>query len=283
MIDSTGATFRGARVALLESRLADQTAAMVRRLDGVPVSAPSVTEAAVDADAAIGSAIDLLSTTSDAGVVFLTGAAVTRVAAAAERLGRAQSLQEGLARACIVARGPKPAGALARLGLSAYSVPEPYTMVEVIAALEVLPVEGRDVVVVHYGERSDALVARLQARGARVRELMVYEWTLPADLAPLSTAIDALAVGEIPVVAFTSQIQVRHLFDVAGPRGEALLAALNADVLVGAVGPTCAAACRAAGIHRVVTPDHPKLAPLLHALAREWSRRAGPQTSMPNS
>ena len=56
-------------------------------------------------------------------------------------------------------------------------------------------------------------------------------------------AIDAIIAGDMPVLAFTSQIQIRHLLDVAGPRREALLDALNTHVLVGAVGPTCAAAC----------------------------------------
>ena len=137
-----------------------------------------------------------------------------------------------------------------------------------------MPVEGREVTVVHYGERNEPIVSHLEARGARVRELMLYEWRLPADVAPLSQAIDALIAGDIPVLAFTSQVQVRHLLEVAGPaRREALLAALNATVLVGAVGPTCAAACTAAGIRAVVAPEHPKLAPLLQVLARAQSAR----------
>jgi uroporphyrinogen-III synthase len=268
------ATFAGARVALLESRLAAETAAMVRRLGGDPVSAPSVSEVEVDADAAIAGFIDRLAATRGSIVVFLTGAAVMRVFTAADRLGRTQALQDGLAQAEIVARGPKPAGALGRRGLTpAIAVAEPFTTAEVIAALDALPVLGRDATVVHYGERNDPIVSSLRTRGARIHELTVYEWTLPADLAPLSAAIDALVAGEIPVLAFTSQIQVRHLLEAAGSRRAALLSALDAHVLVGAVGPTCAAACHAAGLHRVVSPRHPKLGPLLQALAQEWSNR----------
>jgi uroporphyrinogen-III synthase len=128
---------------------------------------------------------------------------------------------------------------------------------------------------VHYGERSVPIVALLTERGARVSELLVYEWRLPWNIDPLSSAIDALARGEIPVLVLTSQIQVRHLFEVAGERGARLREALNRHVLVGAVGPTCAAACSAAGIRQVVTPPQPKLGPLLHALAREWTTRTG--------
>jgi len=273
---ASGATFAGARVALLESRLADEMATMVRRLGGEPVSAPAVSEVDVDADQAIAALIDRLSATRGSVVVFLTGAAVARVFAVAERLGRGTELQVGLTRADLVTRGPKPAGALGRRGLTpARAVGEPFTTAEVFTALESLVLRDRDVTVVHYGERSVPIVALLTERGARVSELLVYEWRLPWNIDPLSSAIDALTAGEIPVLVLTSQIQVRHLLDVAGTRRGRLIAALNQHVLVGAVGPTCAAACDAAGIHRVVTPPHPKLGPLLHALAQEWTKRTG--------
>lgn len=266
------ASFAGARVALLESRLADETAAMVRRLGGEPVSAPSVSEVEVDADAAVDALIDRLSIAIGSVIVFLTGAAVTRVFAVAERLGRAQALQDGLARAFLVTRGPKPAGVLARRGLSPQrAVAEPFTTGDVIAALQALPLADRDVTVVHYGERSEPIVSHLKTRGARLSELLVYEWRLPWNVDPLSSTIDRIIGGDIHVLVFTSQIQVRHLLEVAAERRAALLAALNARVLVGAVGPTCAAACHAAGLRRVVTPDRPKLGPLLQALAHEWS------------
>jgi uroporphyrinogen-III synthase len=266
------ATLAGARVALLESRLADETAAMVRRLGGDPVSAPSVSEVEVDADAAVDALIDRLSITVGSVIVFLTGAAVARVFAVAERLGRGQALQDGLARAFLVTRGPKPAGALARRGLSPQrAVAEPFTTTDVIAALESLTIADRDVTVVHYGERSEPIVTHLKARGARVSELLVYEWRLPWNIDPLSSTIDRIIGGEIAVLVLTSQIQVRHLLEVAAGRRAALLGALNTRVLVGAVGPTCAAACYAAGIRRVVIPDRPKLGPLLQALAHEWN------------
>ena len=278
------AGFGGAKVALLESRLADETAAMVKRLGGDPVSAPSLEEAPVDADEAIAALVERLSNGPAQVIVFLTGAAVARVFAVAERLGVTSALRDGLARAVIVARGPKPAGALGRWGVSPLrSVREPFTTTDVVDALELIPVDGRDATVVHYGEPNDRVVSSLAIRGARVHELTVYEWRLPADVGPLSAAIDGMIAGDIQVLVFTSQIQVRHLLEVAGAaRRSALLAALNAPgnppaarapVLAGAVGPTCAAACHAAGIDSLVVPDRPKLGPLLHSLAREWTAR----------
>jgi uroporphyrinogen-III synthase len=159
--------------------------------------------------------------------------------------------------------------------MNVVGVPEPFTTAEVIATLEDVPTEHRDATVVHYGERNAAVVDVLVRRGLLVNELTVYEWRLPTDLEPLTTAIDALIAGEIPVLAFTSQIQVRHLLDVAGAKRTALVSALDSRVLVGAVGPTCAAACHDAGIRDVTTPPHPKLLPLLQSLALAWTTRGG--------
>ena len=264
------AHFGGSRVALLEARLAGETAAMVRRLGGIPVSAPALSEHAVDADPEVGAMIDDLLTTRHPVVVFLTGVAVNRMLTSAERQERERELVASLARATIVARGPKPVGALARRRLGVdIAVPAPYTTAEVIAALQAIPVANRTAFVVHYGERNEQIVAALTGRGAIVREIMLYEWRLPADTTPLSRAIEAILAGEISVVAISSQIQVRHLLQVAGPtRQERLVSVLNDRVLVGAVGPTCAAACVAAGIKAPIVPRHPKLGPLLALLAQ---------------
>jgi len=269
--------FSGATVALLESRLAAETAAMVRRLGGDPISAPSLAEEDLDAQGDVEVFIDRLIAAPDTIVVLLTGAAVTRLFACADRLGRVEDLTRALAQSVTIARGPKPSGALARRGVSvSLVVPEPFTTASVLETLQEVAVEDRDAAVVHYGELNRPIVGHLAARGARVQELLLYRWRLPDDTAPLSGAIDAIIGGRIGVLAFTSQIQVRHLLDVAGGRRDALVAALNAGVIVGAVGPTCEAACAAAGLVRVITPAHPKLAPLLHALAAEHTRRRSP-------
>jgi uroporphyrinogen-III synthase len=274
---SEAPSFEGARVALLEARLAGEAAAVVRRLGGEPASAPALAEIEVDAREAVGQFIDRLGGTSGSIALFLTGAAVNRLFPVAERLGREPALLEGLRSATTLVRGPKPAGALARRGVAAtHAVPAPFTTAEVLATLETLPVADRHVTVVHYGERSEPIVTWLEAHRARVSELLLYEWRLPDDVGPLSKAVDGFVDGTLPIVALTSQVQVRHLLEVAGgARRGGLVDALNRSVLVGAIGPTCAAACAAAGIHRVIVPDQPKLVPLLQTLAREWTARLG--------
>ena len=54
-------------------------------------------------------------------------------------------------------------------------------------------------------------------RGAIVRELMVYEWQAARRRRAAVAAIDAILGGDFAILALTSQIQLRHMLDVAGP------------------------------------------------------------------
>jgi uroporphyrinogen-III synthase len=189
-------------------------------------------------------------------------------------LGRKHDLIRGLGSVAIVSRGPKPAAALAALGLRAtHSTPSPHTTAELLGVLEPLPLAKAGMGVVHYGERNETVTTALRARGASVRELVLYEWRLPDDVTPLRTLVGQILAGEVDAVAFTTQVQVRHLFEVADGLGPALAEALDRRVVTGAVGPTCAAALRALGVHDLVVPDNPKLGPLLTGLASRLAAR----------
>ena len=222
----TPPSFGGARVLLLESRLAAETAAMVRRLGGEPVSAPAVVEAPIDADGAVREFIERLANSRATQLVIVPDRRRGRAcrSRSPNGSGSRRLLQDGLRRATIVARGPKPAGALARRGLT-------HAMHRRLAvhdggragdARSHCRSTAATATVVHYGERNEPIVSALGARGAVVRELIVYEWQLPLDVAPLVAAIDAIIAATSPILALTSQIQLRHLLFVAGPLRQAL-------------------------------------------------------------
>jgi uroporphyrinogen-III synthase len=259
----------GRKIALLEARLRAEAAALVRRMGGEPVSVPALREEPVPSGPAVASFLGLLNRGELGFVVLQTGVGVTALAREAERLGKKRDLVYGLESVRIVSRGPKPASALAALGLRpTLSTASPHTTTELLGVLEPLALEGAGVGVVHYGERNDAIAAALRRRGARVHELVLYEWRLPEDVSPLKRLVARILAGEVDAVAFTTQVQVRHLFAVTEfSLRPALAQALDRRVLTGAVGPTCAAALRARGVHDVVVPQNPKLGPLFVALA----------------
>jgi uroporphyrinogen-III synthase len=266
---------RGARVALLEARLSEELAALFRRHGAEPICCPAVREERRDCGAEVAALLDDLRGEPSSVFVFSTGAGVDALFAEARRLGREQELARAVRGGLAVCRGPKPQAALRRVGLSAgLNAESPFTTEDLLAALGAVELAARHLVLLHYGERNLPLLAALQARGARLRELLLYQWRLPEDLAPLRSLVAELAERRFAAVAFTSQIQARHLFQIAEGMGraQALREALRADTLVAAVGPTCARALEELGAPPHVVPGNPKMGSMLLALAERLSR-----------
>lgn len=267
-------TLNGARIALLEGRMRGELAELVRRHGGLPCSVPAVEEAPLASSERVTVLLDQLTGGAVTVAVLLTGAGVRSLFAEAERLGRPEELRVALRTATTVCRGPKPVGALSQEGVPArVKAPAPHTTAELLGAMAPLDLHGAGVVVVHYGERNGPFAEALCARGARLEELCLYEWRLPADRGPLRALVRRLIDGDLDAIAFTSQVQLRHLLTVAGEMGqeEALLDALRSTLAVASIGPTCTAALRGAGIQPHVEPEHGKMGHLVAALARRFA------------
>jgi uroporphyrinogen-III synthase len=98
-------------------------------------------------------------------------------------------------------------------------------------------------------------------------EIPTYRWSLPKDLAPLESMIDALGRGEIDAVVITNAAQVHNLFQLAERRGRAaaLRASLN-RVLIASIGPVASAALAGFQVDVGLEASPPKLGPLVAAL-----------------
>jgi uroporphyrinogen-III synthase len=264
----------GRTVAVLEARMAETLAGMFEREGATVLAAPALVERSIDditgvrewVDAVVGGSYDL--------VVFLTGVGATCLLDEVARLGRLDETREALQRTTVMARGPKPAAALNRRGVTAtITVPEPWTARECIETLRRLTLESRRVALVHYGERSVALANAIVAAGATLDELCVYEWRMPEDVTPLEELTASVIAGDVDAVVFTSQVQVRHLLDVAARsgRGAALVDALNTRSLTASIGPTCSAALVERGIAPHLEPVRPKLGPLVERVVTHFA------------
>ncbi len=263
-------SFKAARIALLEARMSREIADMIRRYGGEPYCVPAVRESVLECEDQVALFIDHLSHSQLQTVVFFTGVGVNALLRVAEKLGRDAELLAALHTVTVVCRGPKPGAALKRLNVPiAASAGEPYTTHELLEAMQPLTVENTNVVVVHYGERNEFLVQKLQDRGAYIEELMLYEWLLPEDRTPLRTLVQDIIEKRVDAVVFTSQIQARHLFlvaeDMVAPG--VLAHALNTQTIVASVGPTCTAVLRDLGVTPHVEPEHPKIGYLMKSLA----------------
>lgn len=258
----------GRRIGLLEARKRLELSQLVARVGGVPICAPALREAQTDVDLAPLLA-DVIAGRFDVAVV-LTAAAMTTLCDAAERLRLLPDLREALGHMVLACRGPKPQLVLRRLGVSPGIVTAtPHTGAELIEALSEATLKERSVLLLHYGERNDALSAAISGMGARVTDAYLYEWHLPDDVEPIRALIRLAVERELDALLFTSQVQCRHLFLVASEMGIAdrLLQALQQHVAIGAIGPTCASALRVAGIVPDLIPSLPNSPSLVRALA----------------
>ena len=269
-------TLGGARIGLLEARLSSELAELVRREGGEPVCAPSVQETRLDVRALVFPLIDELRRRRVEIVVFLTGAGATSLLEQARAIGALDALVEAFAGAMTVCRGPKPAVVLRKHGIPVHvNARSPHTTPEL---LEVLPeelVRGRGIALLHDGGGNSTLVEALRARGATVGELRTYTWRLPDDLEPIEALLRELLHGRLDAVAFTSQVQVRHLFEVAArtQRTDALRFALRHRTIVGSIGPTCSAALEQFDVTPHVVASPPKMRPLVIAVGQCLAER----------
>lgn len=266
--------FQDARIAVLEARMSSEMADLLRRNGGSAWSVPAVREVLLDASVPVSAFIDQLLAGAIQRVVFFTGVGVKALLQEADKLGRRSELVDALRQVTVVCRGPKPGGVLRKEGIPiAASAQEPYTTNELIESLVPFDVAGQKIGVVHYGERNEQLSHLLEARGAQIEELCLYEWLLPEDTTGLKTLVLELIAGRVDAVVFTSQIQVRHLFMMADELNQAqqLTAALNTQTRVASIGPTCTAVLENYGVTPHIVPEHPKMGYLIKALAEDMT------------
>jgi uroporphyrinogen-III synthase len=272
----TQPSFDGLSVLVLESRRAKELGSIVESYGGRPIIAPAMrevpletnTEALTFADGLIGGQFDL--------VVLLTGVGTRALLDLVDRVRNARAEFVGaLGRVKVAVRGPKPAAVLRELGLAPWvHAPEPNTWRELIASIDAkateLPLRGLRVAVQEYGAPNPDLMAALDARGAVLTRVPIYQWALPEDLEPLRAACRALAEGAMDIVLLTTATQVNHLLEVASQLGlgEQVRAGL-ARAVVASVGPTTSETLREERIAIDLEASHPKMGFLAREAAEQ--------------
>jgi uroporphyrinogen-III synthase len=264
---------KGKTVAILESRLGSQLGDLISRHGGRPLHAPALAEVPDMDEAFIARLIAELETQPAKAAIFQTGVGTRALFDATDKLGLTSKFKTMLAAMTIVARGPKPAGALRSRGVRIdLNADEPFTTEQVLGALADVTLKGERVMVQRYGARNEKLDRALEQLGARVTEIPTYRWALPADTAPLDKLIDALSRGEVAATVFTNAVQVHNLFTVAQRSGkDAALASHLNRTLVASIGPVCSAALREHGVDIGLEPHPPKLGALVAALQQNLS------------
>lgn len=275
------ADLQGRTIVVLEARMPSELAGLVTRHGGRALNAPALREVTRPLDQEVADLVGTVCARRASVVIFLTGVGARAILRSAEELGKKEDFLQALRLTRVVCRGPKPLAVMRANDVPVALVPpEPFTSDLLPTQIRALgwDLNGETVALQHYGEVNHRLRADLQAMGAQVIEASVYEWALPEDLRPLEDAIRAVVERRVDAVAFTTQSQVRHLFQIAGrlEQREALKMALQSDVAAAPVGPLCVRALVEEGVTPHVVPEHPKMGPLVLALADFFARNPRP-------
>lgn len=256
---------RGLRVAITGERRAEEQAALVRNLGGVPFVCSTV-RVSWDPDTAEAQRwLDtLLAGVDDA--VFMTGMGCARLLAHAEQAGRLDDAVKQLRQVRVVVRGSKARPVLRRHGVEVDLNPQPATTEGVLAALrDSLP--DRRALVQLAGPEPSPLVEGMRAAGAAVTAVCIYDYPPGAAGAEAHPLVEAILGGELDAVTFTSAPAVDGLVAAAAGRWPEVRERLASSLVVAAVGPVTAAALRSHGLPVHVEPAEPRMGPMMHDLA----------------
>src|SRR5215831_7024014 len=267
-------SFGGLRVLALESRYPKEIRRLIVSHGGQPIIAPALREVRLFPNAQASAFVSGLAEKQFDMAIFLTGAGIRALVSSSEGICSPEYFASSLQHAKVVARGPKPAGALAEIGVKPDLIaPEPNTWREILRVIdERLGVGGlRDtrIAVQEYGVPCPELLTGLRERGASVTRVPVYRWALPEDLAPLQDAARMLAEGEIDVVLLTAAVQAAHLLQIAAEIGiEDTLRMAVERIVIASVGPTTTEQMAALGLHVDMQASRPRMGALVEEAAR---------------
>jgi len=270
------ASFDGLRVLSLESRRSKEVAKLIKTYGGEAFVVSSMREVPLEThQPALDFAAALKAGEFDM-VIFFTGAGVRAMMDIIETKYPAAEFLAALRKTRVVARGPKPQGALRELSVPvAVVAPEPATWREMLDAMKAeygdALAEFR-VAVQEYGASNPEFLSALSELTAQVVKVPVYQWALPENLQPLREAVLAVANGGVDVVLFMTAVQVIHLFQVATQMGcvEDLRAGLQSLVVI-SIGPTTTEEL----LHYDVKPDFEPSRPKMGFMINEAAQYAG--------
>ena len=242
--------------------------------------APSMREVPIESNAEAVRFIDDLIAGEFDVVILLPGVGSRVLLDLVQRVqGTRKRLIDALKETMVVVRGPKPLAVMREIGVPVFlTAPEPNTWRELLAALDdrksELSLDGLNVAVQEYGASNPDLLAGLEARGARVTPVPVYQWALPEDVEPLRKAARASAEGELDVALFTTATQAVHLMKIAEELRltDRVLAGLG-RMVVASIGPTTSEELRQRGIQIDLESSHPKMGFLVREAAAQAAER----------
>lgn len=272
----------GFTVGITASRRAEEFATLLVRRGASVMHAPAIRIIPLADDAELERVTESIIADPPEITVATTGIGFRGWVEAAEGWGQAESLGRALASSRLLARGPKAKGAIRAADLREEWSPASESSAEVLEHLLEEGVAGKRIAVQLHGATTEwepvpDFCEVLREAGADVVPVPVYRWTAPDDGAPMDRMIEAVVVGDLDAISFTSAPAVASLLMRADENGvlEQLLQSMRNRVLPVCVGPVTAAPLEQLKV-ATTQPARARLGALARHIAEELPRRCAP-------
>jgi uroporphyrinogen-III synthase len=261
----------GKRIAVAGGRRFDELQALIGKLGGEALSRPMMASAPMD-DPLVTQAIETFTQQGGDWTVLVTGMGTSAMLEAAATRGLEQELLARLQQSRIAARGYKTVKTLKSLGLTPVVQDDDGTLEGLTRQLEPYDLQGKHVAIQFHGEVTPELIHWFESKGATVHGILLYRYVPPTPEF-VESFLRELERGEIDAVAFTSNTQVRFLFEATDrlERKDWLRDQFNHHVVVGSVGSMTSRALREHGVHRFLVPEHERMGAMIMALADHFA------------
>jgi uroporphyrinogen-III synthase len=254
----------GFRIAVTSDRRSDDLIAAFERRGAEVLHAPTIRMTGVADDSVLIEETRQIIAGQPDILLATTSYGMRRWIEAADAAGLGDELNETLATARILVRGPKARGSVRAAGLDDSGMSERETTTSLVDMVLREDVRGATVAVQLHGFTDPEQLGRLSAAGATVLTVEPYRWLVHEDSDRVARLIVAVCSAGVDAITFTSAPAVDALFAIADGIGRLaeLQAAMRENVTVAAVGPVTAAPLVQAGILPIV-PDRFRMGALI--------------------
>lgn len=262
------------RIAVPESRRLDILAQLIEQRGGEVMRVPLVSiHDAPDPRPVLEWLHRFIATVPDLFII-LTGEGIRRLHSLATEHDLGDDFVAALEKVPLLCRGPKPQRALAELGIRDSVAAHSPTTEGVIETLADMSLAGQRVAVQLYGDDPNRrLIHYLDSCDVTSDVVAPYIYADDSETEQVCHLIRELASGKVDAIAFTSQPQVRRLFQVGVGNGlENELRQGLTKTVVAAVGPVVKGQLQQSGVAVDIMPERTWfMKPLVTALVRHFS------------
>ncbi len=193
--------------------------------------------------------------------ILTTGIGVRGWFSAADALLMGDDLRTAVHGSTVFVRGPKAHGAAITAGVDVDWNAPTASLDEVVEELIRRGVDGRRVAVQLDGDPNRSMVERIEAAGATVDPVPVYEWTMPEEPGAARGLVRAVVEHRVDALTFTARPAVTNFMTIAEEMGveHEVRYIAKTSMIVFAVGPSTAAAVEEAGLGPSEYPESGRL------------------------